>query len=150
VGIGGFAWEAPGLIWYESLKASSAETQFQDFADTTYQKAEELFGGGSAEQLAVLAAWQEVGIQISGVPAAVARARSLAAGRDGGVGQADGAAPLTRQVGALAAQVTRLSNELAALKGRWPPSVEDRRAARPPPIGTARPAVPLGWEGCRR
>jgi Zn-dependent metalloprotease len=118
VGIGGFAWEAPGLIWYESLKASSADTQFQDFADTTYQKAEELFGGGSAEQLAVLAAWQEVGIQISGVPAAVARARSLAAGRDGGVGQADGAGPLTKQVGALAAQVTRLSKELAALKGK--------------------------------
>jgi len=37
-GIGGFAWEAPGHIWYASLKASSAKTQFQDFADTTYTK----------------------------------------------------------------------------------------------------------------
>src|SRR5689334_5306965 len=42
--IGGFAWEAPGLIWYESLKASHAETQFQEFANTTYRKAAELFG----------------------------------------------------------------------------------------------------------
>ncbi|MEU6527236.1 M4 family metallopeptidase [Streptomyces sp. NPDC046924] len=118
VGIGGFAWEAPGLIWYESLKASSMETQFQDFADTTYQKAEELFGAGSAEQLAVLAAWQEVGIQISGVPTGVARARSLAAGRDGGVGREDGVASLTKQVGALSSQVTGLAKELAALKGK--------------------------------
>jgi Zn-dependent metalloprotease len=118
VGIGGFAWEAPGLIWYESLKASSLETQFQDFADTTYQKAEELFGAGSAEQLAVLAAWQEVGIQISGVPAGVARARSLAAGRDGGVGREDGVASLTKQVGALSAQVKGLAKDLATLKGK--------------------------------
>ncbi|MFI1568268.1 M4 family metallopeptidase [Streptomyces sp. NPDC020490] len=118
VGIGGFAWDAPGLIWYESLKASSADTQFQDFADTTYQKAEELFGAGSAEQLAVLAAWQEVGIQISGVPAGVARARTLTAGRDGGVGREDGVASLTKQVGALAAQVSGMAKDLASLKGK--------------------------------
>ena len=37
--IGGFAWEAPGHIWYEALKASSAETDFQQFADTTFAKA---------------------------------------------------------------------------------------------------------------
>jgi Zn-dependent metalloprotease len=36
VGLGGFAWEAPGLIWYESLKASTTTTDFQQFADTTY------------------------------------------------------------------------------------------------------------------
>ncbi|MEJ8641425.1 M4 family metallopeptidase [Streptomyces sp. MS1.HAVA.3] len=47
VGIGGFAWEAAGPIWYESLKASSSEDQFQDFADTTFRKAGELFGVGS-------------------------------------------------------------------------------------------------------
>jgi Zn-dependent metalloprotease len=81
--IGGFAWEAPGLIWYESLKASTVETQFQNFADTTYQKAGELFGVDSDEQRAVLAAWQEVGIRISGIPVGVARGRSLAARRDG-------------------------------------------------------------------
>ncbi|MER6631539.1 M4 family metallopeptidase [Streptomyces sp. NPDC000987] len=118
VGIGGFAWDAPGLIWYESLKASSAETQFQDFADTTYQKAEELFGSGSTEQLAVLAAWQEVGIQISGVPTGVARTRTLAAGRDVGVGREDGVASLSKQVGALAAQVSGMAKDLASLKGK--------------------------------
>ncbi|MEU3841146.1 M4 family metallopeptidase [Streptomyces sp. NPDC028635] len=117
-GIGGFAWEAPGLIWYESLRASSPDTQFQDFADTTYQKAGELFGAGGTEQLAVLAAWQEVGIQISGVPAGVARAQGLAAGRNGGAGRDEGVASLTKQVGALAAQVGGLAKDLAALKGR--------------------------------
>ncbi|MFE5580504.1 M4 family metallopeptidase [Kitasatospora sp. NPDC056531] len=79
VRIGGFAWEAAGSIWYESLKASSAGTRFQDFADTTYQKAGELFGAGSAEQLAVLAAWREVEIQISGIPPGVAQALSARA-----------------------------------------------------------------------
>jgi Zn-dependent metalloprotease len=91
VGIGGFAWEAPGHIWYEALKASSARTQFQDFADTTYFKAKELYGARSAEQQAVLAAWREVGIQISGLPAA-------AVARAGG----DGLAALTPQINALA------------------------------------------------
>ncbi|MGG7576014.1 M4 family metallopeptidase [Streptomyces sirii] len=114
--IGGFAWEAPGLIWYESLKASSIETTFQDFADTTYQKAEELYRAGSAEQLAVLAAWQEVGIQISGVPAGVARARSLAATRNGAVGREDGLTALAQQIGALTAQVSGLAKDVTALK----------------------------------
>ncbi|MEU6666014.1 M4 family metallopeptidase [Streptomyces sp. NPDC046727] len=116
VRIGGFAWEAPGLIWYESLKASSAETKFQDFADTTYQKAEELYGTDSAQQLAVLAAWQDVGIQISGVPSGLARARSLAAGRSGGAGRDDGLAALSQQVGALASQVKELAQDVTALK----------------------------------
>ncbi|WP_327696074.1 M4 family metallopeptidase [Streptomyces sp. NBC_00459] len=123
--IGGFAWEAPGLIWYESLKASSVDTQFQGFADTTHQKAEELYGADSTEQLAVLAAWQEVGIRISGVPAGVARARSRAgrngargrsAGQDGGAGREDGLVALNRQVEALAAQVAGLSKAVAALQ----------------------------------
>ncbi|MGY1499445.1 M4 family metallopeptidase [Streptomyces sp. QTS52] len=123
--IGGFAWEAPGLIWYESLKASSVDTQFQDFADTTHQKAEELYGADSTEQLAVLSAWQEVGIQISGVPAGVARARGRAgrngargraAGQDGGAGREDGLVALNRQVEALAAQVAGLSKAVTALQ----------------------------------
>jgi Zn-dependent metalloprotease len=116
VRIGGYAWEAPGLIWYESLKASSPETQFQDFADTTYQKAEELYGSGSAEQSAVLASWQDVGIHISGVPVGVARTLSYAAHRNGGVGHEDGLGALTKQVGALTAQVTELAKEMASLK----------------------------------
>src|SRR5262245_30616434 len=67
MGIEGFAWEAPGHIWYEALKASTAKTQFQEFADTTYEKAGDLYGTNSREQQAVLTAWREVGIRISGV-----------------------------------------------------------------------------------
>ncbi|MEU7067835.1 M4 family metallopeptidase [Streptomyces sp. NPDC053429] len=117
VGIGGFAWETAGHIWFESLRASGKEATFQDFADTTFQKAGELFGAGSAEQSTVLAAWQEVEIQISGVPAGVARARSLAAGNgSGGAGRQDGLAALTTQVGELGAKMTALAKDVAALK----------------------------------
>jgi Zn-dependent metalloprotease len=103
VNIGGFAWEAPGHIWYESLKASSTRTQFQQFADTTYFKAEELYGAGSTEQQAVLDAWREVGMQISGVPAA---ASARAAG--------DGLTELTQQIEALSAEVNELTKEVRA------------------------------------
>lgn len=116
VGIGGFAWEAAGLIWYESLKVSGAEAQFQDFAHTTFHKAGELFGVGSAEQSAVLAAWQEVEISIKGVPIGAARARSRAANENGRLGRQDGLAALTRQVGALSAKVTALAKDVNALK----------------------------------
>jgi Zn-dependent metalloprotease len=68
VGIGGNSWEAPGHIWYESLKASNPNTQFQDFADTTFHKADELYGAGSPEQQAVSAAWAEVGVPVSTSP----------------------------------------------------------------------------------
>ncbi|GLW31218.1 M4 family metallopeptidase [Actinoplanes regularis] len=67
-GIGGNSWEAPGRIWYESLKASTSTTQFQDFADTTYQKAGQLYGTGSNQQQAVKEAWAEVGIPVTTTP----------------------------------------------------------------------------------
>ncbi len=66
IGIGGYAWEAPGHIWYQALCASSPNTQFQEFADTTYMKAGQLYGAGSMAQKAVLDAWGGVGIRISG------------------------------------------------------------------------------------
>lgn len=116
VGIGGFAWEAAGPIWYESLKASGAEAQFQDFAHTTFQKAGELFGVGSAEQSAVLAAWQEVEVPIRGVPTGVVRARSLAANGNGGAGRQDDLAVLTRQIGELSTKMTKLAKDVNALK----------------------------------
>lgn len=116
VGIGGFAWEAAGPIWYESLKVSGADAQFQDFAHTTFQKAGELFGVGSAEQSAVLAAWQEVEISIKGVPTGAARARSRAANGSGGLGRQDGLAALSRQIGELSAKVTALAKDVNALK----------------------------------
>lgn len=67
VAIGGFAWKAPGRIWYESLKASSRTTQFQEFAETTSAKAAQLYGAGSTEQQAVQDAWDQVGIRVTGL-----------------------------------------------------------------------------------
>jgi Zn-dependent metalloprotease len=67
-GLGGNSWEAPGQIWYEATKASNPSTQFQDFADTTYGKAGELYGVDSAEQQAVTAAWAGVGVQVTTSP----------------------------------------------------------------------------------
>ncbi|WP_225801252.1 M4 family metallopeptidase [Streptomyces sp. NK15101] len=114
VRIGGFAWEAAGTIWYESLRASGAEDRFQDFAGTTFQKAGELFGTGSAEQSAVLSAWQEVEVEIRGVPTGIARMRSFAIDGNGGTAREDGA--LSRQVGALNDKVTELAKDVAELK----------------------------------
>jgi Zn-dependent metalloprotease len=62
--IGGNAWEAPGHIWYEALKACNDQTNFQEFADLTSVQAGVLFGANSAEQSVVASAWQEVGITV--------------------------------------------------------------------------------------
>ncbi|MFJ9791117.1 M4 family metallopeptidase [Streptomyces globosus] len=113
VGIGGFSWEAAGSIWYEALRASARDAGFQDFADTTFRKAGELFGADSAEQTAVLAAWQEVEVGIRGVPPGIARTR---ASGPAGAGRQDGLAALSRQVGELNATVKALARDVAALK----------------------------------
>jgi Zn-dependent metalloprotease len=65
INIGGQAWKAPGHIWYESLKASTSSTQFQEFAETTVAKAAQLYG--AHEQQAVVDAWQQVGIGVKAV-----------------------------------------------------------------------------------
>src|SRR5439155_20175682 len=98
-------WEAPGHIWYESLKASTETTQFQDFADTTYLNAGALYGAGSAEQQAVLTAWREVGIRITGAIASggPARGRNVPPS-SGPPREPDGLAALAKQVAALSAQ----------------------------------------------
>jgi Zn-dependent metalloprotease len=114
VGIGGYAWEAPGHIWYEALKASSARTQFQEFADTTYQKADQLYGAGSPEQQAVVAAWREVGIRISGVTTGPARGQTQSGGGQGG----DTLSALTKQIAALSTQVKALAKDVTMLKGK--------------------------------
>lgn len=64
-GIGGFSWEAPGHIWYESLKASTTTTGFAEFATTTCHKAAQLYGAHSREEQAVRAAWDGVGVRVS-------------------------------------------------------------------------------------
>ena len=120
IGVGGRAWEAPGHIWYEALKASNISTEFQEFADTTYAKAGNLYGTGSVEQQAVLAAWREVGIRISGVRTIAAattrwRRAPVAAVRNG---HEEDSAALTRQIETLSAQLAALTKDVAGLKGK--------------------------------
>lgn len=104
-GIGGKAWEAPGHIWYEALKASGAETDFQEFADTTFMKADQLYGAGSIQQKAVLDAWGKVGIKVGVAPSA------------SGVSK-DGLAELTKKIEALTAEVHALTKQVAAGKAK--------------------------------
>jgi Zn-dependent metalloprotease len=109
IGIGGFAWEAPGHIWYEALKASSPTTDFQAFADGTYAKADQLYGKGSAQQQAVLAAWREVGIKITGAPTRPEPPRSPPPTTPD---EDDSLAALSRRVDDLAKQVSALAKEV--------------------------------------
>ncbi|MCB1740573.1 MAG: M4 family metallopeptidase [Gammaproteobacteria bacterium] len=66
--IGGYAWEAPGHVWYQALLASHQNTGFSEFASTTVQKAGELYGNGSDVQKAVYDAWAQVGIRSGSRP----------------------------------------------------------------------------------
>lgn len=118
--IGGYAWEAAGHIWYEALKASNADTEFQDFADTTYHKADQLYGAGSMQQQAVLAAWREVGVRISGTPAlAAGRGRWIPAGAAARRGrEEDSLAAMKKQIAVLSEQSVALTKDVAALKAR--------------------------------
>ncbi|MDH6229029.1 M4 family metallopeptidase [Streptomyces sp. MJP52] len=116
VTIGGYAWQAPGTIWYEALKASSSDTRFQEFADTTYRRAGELYGADSPQQRAVLGAWQQVGIDITGVPAGAATEQALLLGRSGSTGQEDSVTSTAGQVRALTEKVRELSRDVAELK----------------------------------
>jgi Zn-dependent metalloprotease len=110
IAISGNAWDAPGHIWYEALKASNTTTDFQSFADTTFIKADQLYGKGSPEQQAVLSAWHEVGIQVSRVPS---RARvSERAVPEGATYDElmSWIKDLSKQVGSIEAEVTALKN----------------------------------------
>lgn len=51
-----------GQIWYQALSKLSSTSDFQQAAEATYQVAGELYGNNSAEQKAVQAAWEVVGI----------------------------------------------------------------------------------------
>jgi Zn-dependent metalloprotease len=116
VGIGGYAWEAPGHIWYESLLASNQLTQFQEFADTTYLKAGHLYGTGSDEQQTVADAWREVGIRITGIP--VGAQNRPPQMRRVPETSGDSLAALTRQIEALAGQVKTLTRDVKSLKDK--------------------------------
>jgi len=64
VGIGGYAWQGAGLIWYLTLPLVPPTAQFQDFASLTLATAQQLFGVNSTEYEAIGAAWAEVGIRV--------------------------------------------------------------------------------------
>jgi Zn-dependent metalloprotease len=120
IGIGGYAWEAPAQIWYAALQASTPMTNFQEFADTTYLKAGQLYGSQGTEQQAVLSAWKEVGIRISGVRSlagTTARARrpQIAATSNG---REEDPAEVARRIEQLTGQLATLSKEVAHLKSK--------------------------------
>jgi Zn-dependent metalloprotease len=61
--LGGNAWEKAGRVWYTTLTTRLNEnSDFQAAADATVQVSGQLFGAGAAEQQAVRAAWEQVGI----------------------------------------------------------------------------------------
>ncbi|MFT2817780.1 M4 family metallopeptidase [Leifsonia sp. A12D58] len=65
--LGGYAWEAPGQIWYDTLTSStlSATVDFAGFAAATVAAATDRYGDGSPERDAVIAAWNSVGIPLA-------------------------------------------------------------------------------------
>lgn len=65
VALGGFAWEKAGLIWYDTLcdRRLANDATFVDFARLCVVKAEQRFGQGSREAVAVARAWRDVGVE---------------------------------------------------------------------------------------
>ena len=143
IGIGGFAWEAPGLIWYEALRASGPTTEFQEFADKAYLMAEDLYGADSIEQQVVHDAWQQVGIRISRTAArrrpGWRRKGDILLGEEAGH-EGDALAALSKQIEVLSAGVRALSKEVNTLKGNRTPSETGLPRARPAKSKPARPA----------
>ena len=68
-GIGGFAAEGAGQVWYDVLTGGqlAADADFAAFAGLTTLAAASRFGPGSAQQQAVAAAWQQVGVAVGAV-----------------------------------------------------------------------------------
>lgn len=64
--LGGYAWEAPARIWYETLTSVSlpATATFTVFARATAGIAVELYGNGSSEHDAVRHAWETVKVKL--------------------------------------------------------------------------------------
>jgi Zn-dependent metalloprotease len=69
-GLGGYAWDRAGRIWYETLRDSRFRNNsgFRRFARLTVSSAERLFGHGSIEQTVVADAWKQVGIVVATGP----------------------------------------------------------------------------------
>jgi Zn-dependent metalloprotease len=65
IGLGGYAWEKAGRIWYITLTERLRErSDFQKAASSTFDVATNLYGSGSLEQKAVVKAWDMVGLRI--------------------------------------------------------------------------------------
>ena len=64
--LGGYAWEAPGRVWYETLTNGSlpAAATFTVFARATVRAAADLFGPRSKEHDAVRGAWETVKVKV--------------------------------------------------------------------------------------
>lgn len=108
IGLGGYAWQEAGHVWYESLLASNSATNFRQFAETTVLKAGQLYGASKAKIVAD--AWAEVGLP-------VALRRSLFAAQDSqqlaGLDAAEARlAELATTIDALAARVRELTNDV--------------------------------------
>ncbi|WP_024645352.1 M4 family metallopeptidase [Pseudomonas syringae] len=61
--LGGNAWEVAGRIWYETMLALKADSQFVDCAKTSIKIAGDSRFGAKAKK-AVQAAWKEVGVKV--------------------------------------------------------------------------------------
>jgi hypothetical protein len=87
--IGGNAWDDAGHIWYAVLAGDGikADCDFATFADLTVAAAATAFGSGSAQQQAVRAAWEQVGVLQPGS----ADGGSTGVGSAGGTGSTSGA-----------------------------------------------------------
>ena len=65
ISLSGNAWTQAGRIWYVTLtEKMGPNTEFQEFAQMTYQVAGNLYGNNGTEQQAVKAAWAGVGITV--------------------------------------------------------------------------------------
>lgn len=64
VAIGGRAWERAGQVWYDVLTGGAlpGDADFTTFAAATVTAAEQRFGTGSAEVVAILQGWRQVGL----------------------------------------------------------------------------------------
>jgi len=62
--LGGYSWQEPGRVWFQTAKRLKPNADFHDFARTTVGVAGELYGNGSKVQDAITQAWALVGISV--------------------------------------------------------------------------------------
>jgi Zn-dependent metalloprotease len=94
--LGGNAWDDAGQIWYDTLLALNAQSNFQDCANLSFSLAGIRFGSGSQQQKVVGEAWTQVGVTPAGTMAA--------AGANGQAGRTDGSLKEALQHAALELQ----------------------------------------------